>query len=200
MKRYVILIMLCFIYCTSYAQRKVQTAKQRQMIESISKTTARIKTMQCDFIQITNASYLDSKVTSTGSMFYNVSGSLTWQYKSPYKYIFSINNGVVTTKIGGKTSSFNANGNKMFKNITEMMMNCVSGRNLANNADFVIVMRTVKNEWIADLYPKRMEIKKLFKSIRLHFRNNIVTEVEMKQKNNDGVIITLRNIKTTWRR
>ena len=79
-------------------------------------------------------------------------------------------------------------------------MNCVSGRNLANNADFVIVMRTVKNEWIADLYPKRMEIKKLFESIRLHFRNNIVTEVEMKQKNNDGVIITLRNIKTTWRR
>jgi hypothetical protein len=181
---------------------KVPAGQAQRMIGIINRTSSSIRTIQCDFVQVSDMSFMDDKAVSKGKMSFNASGSLVWQYNSPYKYTFSINNGQVTTKSGGKTQSIDLRNNKMFQNIATMMMNSVSGKCLSNGRDFKVVMYASKKEWVAYLYPQKADFKKMFASVRLHFNQirRMVQQVEMIQKNGDNIVITLSNVKATYRR
>lgn len=203
--RYLLFAFLLLAICPNVnAQqlRKVTEKQKRQMIAAITQTSAKIRTIQCDFTQVSVLSFLEDKATAKGKMSFTAPGSLVWQYTSPTRYTFSIENGKVTTKSGGRTHSIDISNNKMYQNIVEMMMGSVSGQNLSSGRNFAVEMYVSEGEWIAFLTPLKADFKKMFKSVRLHFnkRKRMVQQVEMISNNGDSIKITLSNIQTTYRR
>ena len=101
-----------------------QTVNQvRQRINAVA---AQTKTMECDFVQTKTVRMLNSKLVSRGKMYYQQASKLRWQYVTPYQYTFVLNGNQVRLKSHGRNDVINVAQNKMFKEITRIMM--TSGR------------------------------------------------------------------------
>ena len=110
----------------------------------------------------------------------------------------TINNNRVHIKTSKNSNTIDIRSSRLFQGIARVMMNSVTGKSLSNDSDFSVEMMTQGNEWIASLTPKGKEMKALFKTIRLHFdsQKQMVSKVEMIEKNGDNTVIQLMHVKT----
>ena len=69
-------------------------------------------------------------------MYFKKENNLRWQYYKPYSYIFILSSGKVTIKNENRTDRFDTNSNKMFREISEIMIGGVRGDVLAGNKKF----------------------------------------------------------------
>lgn len=200
MRRTLILSLLICFAATMWSQslQKVSDSEAAKMISAINSATSSMKTIQCKFSQEKKVSLLKDKIVSSGKMYYASGGKLRWEYTKPYSYIFVINNNVVTTKSGNRKNSIDVATNKLFQNITRIMVNSVTGKSLSNNKDYSVTMYKEGSIWVAHLVPKDANMKKMFKYIRLYLNANhsMVSKVEMVEKNGDSTLIKLYDIET----
>ena len=190
-----------FLNANAQRLKKATEKQKQQMVATINQTSAKIHSMECDFTQVSTLSFLEDKATAKGKMSFTAPESLVWQYTSPTRYTFSIDKGKVTTKSGGKTYSVDISNNKTYQNIVAMMVQSVSGKSLGNGRNFSVEMYISGSEWIAWLTPLKADLRKMFKSVKLHFNSQkrVVQQVEMISSNGDNIQITLSNIQTTYR-
>lgn len=204
MKKITGLLLCLLLTLTAQAQslKKVDAARQRQLIERINRSAAGITTLECRFTQVKTLRFLNDKMTSSGRMFFMADGRrLRWEYQQPYQYTFVINGEKVYIKSARNTQTIDIRQSRLFQSIAEMMMNSVTGKSLTSSADFGCTMYSGGDEWQALLTPNRKEMKKLFKEIRLHFSasKQMVTQVEMTEPSGDTTVITLKDVKTNGR-
>ncbi len=204
MKKIAGLLLCLMLALTAQAQslKKADAAQQRQMIERINRAAAGITTLECRFTQVKTLRFLNDKMTSSGRMLFMADGGrLRWEYQQPYQYTFVINGEKVYIKSARNTQTIDIRQSRLFQSIAEMMMNSVTGKSLTSSADFGCTMYSGGDEWVAQLTPKRKEMKKMFKEIRLHFsaQQQMVTQVEMTEPSGDTTVITLKDVKTNGR-
>jgi outer membrane lipoprotein carrier protein len=139
---------------------------------------------------------MNDKLVSKGKMFYKQSSQLRWQYVSPYAYTFIINGNKVMMQSSTKRNVIDVKSSRLFKSITQIMMNSVTGKSLSNSSDFKVRMFTGDGEWMAELTPVKKEMKQMFKVIKLYFnvKRGIVSTVEMVEKSGDNTVIELNNV------
>jgi len=197
---------LCLLLTTMSANaqtlRKVDAAQQKSMVEKINRTAASIRSIDCSFTQVKTLQFLNDKMTSQGRMLFVAEGAkLRWEYQTPYSYTFILNGQKVFIHSQKNTQTIDISQSRLFQSIAEVMLNSVTGKSLSTNADFVCAMMTQGDDWVADLVPKKKELKKMFKSIRLYFgsKQQMVTRVEMTEQNGDTTMITLKDVKTNGR-
>jgi len=180
--------------------QKATAAQSREMIATVNKAAATIKTIQCDFTQTKTMSFLNDKMVSKGKMHYASEGNrLRWEYTTPYRYTFVISGGKVTMRSKSGTSTVNLASNRLFQNIANIMAGSVTGKCLSSSKDFNVEMYATKGGgWVAQLTPKRGELKKMFKQVRLYFNasHTMVSKVQMVEAGGDTTIIELTNVKT----
>lgn len=199
-----VLMVVCMLTAlTLHAQnmQKVSEAQKQTMIEKINQTAAGIHTIECGFTQVKSLRFLNDKMTSQGKMYFDGSGKLRWEYVTPYSYTFILNGQKVNIKSAKSSQTIDIRQSKLFQSIAQVMMNSVTGKSLATNGDFECVMYVKGDEWIASLLPKKKEMKKMFKDIRLHFssKRQMVTQVEMTEQSGDATVITLKDVKMNGR-
>ena len=204
MKKITGLLLCLLLTLTAQAQslKKVDAARQRQLIERINRSAAGITTLECRFTQVKTLRFLNDKMTSSGRMLFMADGRrLRWEYQQPYQYTLVINGEKVYIKSARNTQTIDIRQSRLFQSIAEMMMNSVTGKSLTSSADFGCTMYSGGDEWVAQLTPKRKEMKKMFKEIRLHFsaQQQMVTQVEMTEPSGDTTVITLKDVKTNGR-
>ena len=194
-------VLLCLtLMLTAQAQslKKADAARQRQMIERVNRTAAGITTLDCRFTQVKTLRFLNDKMTSSGRMLFMADGGrLRWEYQQPYQYTFVINGEKVYISSDRNKQTIDIRQSRLFQSIAEMMMNSVTGKSLNSDKDFDCTMYEAGDEWQALLTPRRKEIKKMFKEIRLHFSaaRQMVTQVEMTEQSGDKTVITLKDVK-----
>ena len=204
MKKIAGLLLCLMLALTTQGQglKKADAVRQRQLIERISRSAAGITTLECRFTQVKTLRFLNDKMTSSGRMLFMADGGrLRWEYQQPYQYTFVINGEKVYIKSARNTQTIDIRQSRLFQSIAEMMMNSVTGKSLTSSADFGCTMYSGGDEWVAQLTPKRKEMKKMFKEIRLHFsaQQQMVTQVEMTEPSGDTTVITLKDVKTNGR-
>lgn len=195
-----ILLMALMALCVSLpisGQTKVSPAEQARMVKAVEKAASSLKTMQCKFRQTKKLSLLNDKMVSTGVMYYSQPAKLRWQYLSPYKYTFIINGNKVLTKTADRKNIIDTRQSKMFKEITQIMVNSVTGKCLSSKKEFKTTMYKSTKEWTAHLTPVAKELKSMFKTIVLHIspKQSLVTQVDLVEKNGDTTNITLSDYK-----
>lgn len=168
-----------------------QPTGDQQVKQEISQVAAKMKSMKCDFIQTKQLKMLNDKMVSKGKMYYQQGNKLRWEYESPYKYVFILNESRVVLKNNGRSDVIDVNQNKMFREIVRIMMNTVVGKCLTDEKDFKVGIETYVPEYVATLIPLRKDLKQMFSKIVLHFnrQKKMITQVELLEKNGDTTII-----------
>lgn len=196
-----IILMIVISLCMGlpiFGQKKASASEQASMVRTVEKAASSLKTMQCKFRQTKKLSLLNDKMVSTGVMYYSQPAKLRWQYQTPYNYTFVINGTKVMMKTDGRKNVIDARQSKMFKEITQIMVNSVTGKCLSNKKEFKTTMYKSNKEWTAHLVPMTKELKSMFKTIVLHIspKQSLVTQVDLIEKTGDVTNIVLSNYKT----
>lgn len=189
-------VLLVFAY-PSKGQTKLNSQQQEQVQNIINSATASMKVMQCDFVQTKKMNLLKKEMVSNGIMYYSSPGKLRWQYTKPYEYIFVLNGDRVSIKSSKSTQKINVNENKMFRQLSNIILNSVTGGHLKSSADFDVEIWKNNTTYTATLWPKKKELKKLYKSIEISFNTSLtmVETVKMEETTGDVTIVNLKNVK-----
>ena len=199
MKKFLVFAMLAFVLVAgATAQTKLTDTQQKQVINEVDRAARAMSTMQCDFTQTKTMKMLKKTMTSQGLMYYKRPDKLRWQYTSPYDYTFIINGGMVSLKSQKSNEKIDVRKNKMFDQITKVILNSITGSGLKNSSDFTCVMYKNGNIYSAKLYPKKKELKQVYQSIEIFFnaQRTMVTSVKMEEKTGDTTVIKFSNVKT----
>ena len=188
------LITLCCLLASLFCV-KAQTPDEGTIRRRLNEATARITTMQCDFVQTKHLSVLNDKMVSKGRMYYQKSDRLRWEYTSPYTYVFILSGHEILLKNKNRSDIIDVNQNRMFREIVQIMLSSVVGDCL-DDRNFKSTLSTTAAEYVATLVPQRKNMKQMFRMITIRFdrKNLCVTRVELTEKNNDRTVIELSNI------
>ena len=195
MKQFLFLLLTLTSMISMMAQTPVNEMQARQMGEQISKAAQAIKTLQCTFRQTKTLRILKNKMVSKGKMFYTQPTQLRWEYTTPYQYVFIVNGNKVLTTSRNQSNIIDTDQNKVFKQITSIMMSSFTGKCLTDRQNFKVQMIMSRANWIARLTPIKKELKQLFSQLLITFDSNrmMATRVEMVEKGGDNTVIELLN-------
>lgn len=186
-----------FILIASLLSCVAMAQNDTQIIEQISAASAKITTLECDFVQTKHLKILDNRLVSRGKMYYSQPDKLRWEYVTPYSYIFIMNQNQILLKNSTRTDVIDVNQNKIFKDISRLMMNSIMGDMLKDNTTFEISMASTKGGYTATLIPIKREMKQMWTKLVLLFDAESlgVKRMEMHEKSGDCTIIELENVK-----
>ncbi len=192
---YKILFFLIFpFFCFSQSFKLVKdTAALKMKIENMSKS---LNTIDADFIQEKNLSVLSEKIISKGHLMFKKENLLRWEYFSPSKYLIVINKEKVFIKDEKKTSKYDMNSNKVFKEINDIMLSCVQGT-IFKSSKFKTSYYETEKFYKLELIPNTKNMKDSFKKINLFFDKTVtsVSKIEMIEASEDFTIIEFLNKK-----
>ena len=176
-------------------QTKLTAEQQKQIVEKIDKASSAMKTMQCDFTQTKRMKMLSKDMQSKGVMYFKRPDKLRWQYTSPYDYTFIMNGDKVQIKSMKSTKNIDVQQNKMFRQITNIILSSITGGTLRTSADFTVELWQQDKSYFVKLYPKKKELKQLYQYLEIWFDPALtkVSTVKMMEKTGDMTIVNLLN-------
>lgn len=192
MKRFLyILILLCATTLCMHAQSR------QQMLDAISQAAAQTRDMECDFVQTKKIRLLNRNMVSSGMMSYRQPDKLRWEYQAPYAYVFVVNRNKVQILNNSRKDIIDADKNKIFREIVNIMLGSVAGTCLSDESSFRTTVTVASGEYIATLVPQKKELRQMFASIVMHFnpKQGVVVRIEMNESKGDITVIELKNIR-----
>ena len=197
MRHFVVILLASVLSLHAWSQTKLTAEQQKQFIEKIDKAAQTMTSMQCDFTQTKSMKLLSKEMQSKGVMYFKQPDKLCWQYTAPYDYTFVMNGEKVTMKSAKSTQNINVQGNKMFRQITKIILNSITGGGLKSASDFQVEVYQSDNSYFAKLYPKKKELKQIYSVIEIYFNQalTMVSGVKMMEKTGDVTSVKLLNVK-----
>ena len=192
-KRIFIILLFPLIGASQNFKPVKDTLALRTKIESMSKATTSIES---DFIQEKNLSVLSEKIISKGHFVFKKDNLLRWEYMSPTKYLIVINKEKIMIKDEKKTTKYDMNSNKVFKEINDIMLSCVQGT-IFKSSKFKTAYYENEKFYKLELLPQVKNMKETFKKINLYFDKSVtsVAKMEMIETNEDLTSIDFSNKK-----
>lgn len=196
------LFIFCFMLLTSCvmatAQTKLTAVEQQMIIKKVESASQTMKSMQCDFTQTKTMKLLKKDMQSKGVMFFQRPDRLRWQYIAPYDYTFILDGDKVHLRSQRSSQQINVQQNKVFRQITSIILNSITAGSLKSNADFSVELYKQDTSYYARLLPKKKELKQIYRWIEIYFnpRLTMVSSVKMLEKTGDVTTVKLQNVKT----
>jgi len=162
-------------------------------LEKFSKAT---QSIQGEFVQEKKLKMLNDKVVSKGLLYFKKENKLRWEYAEPFSYIVALNNGKVMLKDEGKVTSYDANANKLFLELNDILVTCING-NIFQGKKFSFRFFETDKSNIAEMTPLSATMKNFIDKIILYFDKNdfTVSKVEMIEPSQNSTVITFKNKK-----
>lgn len=163
---------------------------EKSFRENFAQAGKKIETIQSDFTQEKNLSMLEEKIVSKGQFFFKKEKKVRLEYSSPYKYLMIINGDNVTVQDDKKTNRFSARSNKMFRQINEIIVDCLSGTALGS-PNYSVKAFENKSQYALLLTPTSKTLKEFFKDIRVYIdrKDYAVAKVEMNELSGDNTVM-----------
>ncbi len=152
------------------------------------------KSIRSDFTQEKTMTMLSEKIVSKGKFSFKQDNKVRMEYLTPFKYLMIINGDKVYIRDGTKESTISTGSNKVFRQVSQIMLDCVSG-NVLSNTDFTTVVFENKAGYIIEMTPVSKGIIALFNRI-LVFVDNAdysVIKVQMIESSGDFTILNFTN-------
>jgi len=161
-------------------------------LEQFSKNTHSI---QSDFTQEKKLKMLNDKVISKGKLYFKKENKLRWEYDEPYPYIVAMNNGKVMLKDEGKVTTYDANANKLFLELNDILMTCING-NIFQTKKFTFKFLESEKNKAVEMTPLNSGMKNFIDKIILYFDTDFsVAKAEMLEPSKNSTIIVFKNKK-----
>ncbi len=136
--------------------------------------------LSADFEQVKTSQLFTEPELSKGHLTYRAPDYLRWEYTSPQELVWEVD--------GAK-----GNVSPQVRQIVTLILKSVSGEYLQPNEDFNVT----RNSDMAELVPRRRELKQLFTriTIRINPSTEIADEVVLYEKSGDETKIRFYNAK-----
>src|SRR5882757_2091486 len=102
--------------------------------EQFAAASLKTNTIQSDFVQEKNLSMLSEKIVSKGKFWFKKENFVRMEYNQPFKYLMILNNGKVYIKDAQKENTVSSASNKLFRQVNNILIDCMKGSAL-NNPD-----------------------------------------------------------------
>jgi outer membrane lipoprotein carrier protein len=198
MKKIILFLFITLLSVTGYGQTRLSKAQQESIVNRMGKNTTRIQSIECSFTQTKSMRMLSRKMSMKGRMYFKYPSKVRWQYTSPYNYTFILNGSRVKLTSQKSTRNIDMKDNRMFKQISNIILSTFTNGSLNNQKDFTVQMYRQGNTYFAKLYPRKKEIKQIYKEIDLYFNSRLtmVSRIRMVEKTGDTTLIQFNNVKT----
>ncbi|MDR2972783.1 MAG: outer membrane lipoprotein carrier protein LolA [Bacteroidales bacterium] len=195
-----ITLFLCILTIISSAKaqsdyKPASEQQQKEMIQNINESSVNLHTLRCDFVQKKTISILADEMVSEGRLFFKQNDKLKWEYIKPYQYEFIINGDKVMLNSGTTKNVININSNKLFKEISNIIVAGINGSGIFDTSKFLFQFKTGTKDNMVILKPKQKELALMFNEIRLRFNKTdyTVNSVEIEEPNGDITLIEMKN-------
>ena len=176
--------------------KAVAVAQTPALLEKIAQNTKAIQSLQADFIQEKKLSYLTEMQISKGIMHYKSANLLHWEYQTPTAFSFILNNSKIIMKNAKGTMQYNANSNKSFKAMSELILGMINGNGIQNSADFNATLYSNGKQTLVKLVPIQKELKKMFQEVQLYLNQDYTaSKIEMTETSGDKTTISFSAVK-----
>jgi len=187
-----LLMLIPFISFSQEMKPMQDTLAFKSGLEQFSKNTHSI---QSDFIQEKKLKMLNDKAISKGRLYFKKENKLRWEYEDPYQYIVAMNNGKVMLKDEGKVTTYDANANKLFLELNDILLTCINGNIFQTKKFSFKFLETEKNKAV-EMTPLNSSMKNFIDKIILYFDADFsVAKAEMIEPSKNSTIIVFKNKK-----
>lgn len=192
MKRYIITVAACLLSLPVISQN----TDTQEIIRKINDTGASIHSLECSFTQTKTISILSGNMVSRGKMHYAQPGMLRWEYTEPYSSVFIMNGDTLWLKNEDRVDTVDINRNRMYKELTGLMISSITGGYLADSSSFSISVRQETDECIVTLLPLKKKIKQMWSELIMHFDSSTYTllTLEMLEQTGDRTVIEFSDV------
>lgn len=191
-----IILMLLGANCMVAQTYKPMEDKNR-MKGIIREMADNTNSIQSNFLQEKQLSFLTEKITSKGKFYYKKTDKIRWEYQEPFDYLILFNGTAIVIKDNTKTSYFNADENPMFSEINKMMMGTVNGSLFTNEEQFKTTAFESKTDYKLQLIPLQSEMASLIHSIQIFIakKDLQVSAIQINESKEDYTQIHFTNRK-----
>ena len=193
MLRSVVILLTCLSALSVMGQTKLTSEQEKQVLAKMDQSSKALRSLQCDFIQSKRMKILSKEMQSKGILYFKKPDKIRWQYTSPYDYTFIMNGDKVQIKSAKSTKNIDVQGNKIFRQITTIILNTVTGAGSMNSADFNVELYKSGDIYFAKMQPKKKEVKQVYSSIEVYFNSalTMVDTIKMIEKSGEHTVIKL---------
>ena len=193
MLRSVVILLTCLSALSVMGQTKLTSEQEKQVLAKMDQSSNALRSLQCDFVQSKRMKILSKEMQSKGILYFKKPDKIRWQYTSPYDYTFIMNGDKVQIKSAKSTKNIDVQGNKIFRQITTIILNTVTGAGIMNSADFNVELYKSGDIYFAKMQPKKKEVKQVYSSIEVYFNSalTMVDTIKMIEKSGEHTVIKL---------
>ena len=179
-----------------YASTAARPVSDSEIVNTIVDRCSSMKTMKCDFRQISHVPLMDEPQESAGRMLYRQPSALKWIYTEPFGYSYTIDNNNISIDTDDGHTELGNDASRMFKGLSGIILGCMSGENLKDTRMFQTTVKEDNGEWVALLVPQRREMKRFFSEIVLVFdpASSLLKRLAMKDQNGGSTEILISNV------
>jgi len=137
---------------------------------------------------------LSEKIVSKGKFWFKKENQVRMEYTQPFRYLMILSNNEVYIRDGDRENKISAKSNKLFKQINQVIIDCVKGTALTNPDFSVRVFESAQN-YLIELSPASKSLKDFFQHINIVIdkKNYTASKMEMLEQSGDNTVITFIN-------
>ena len=193
MLRSFLMIVAFFSVLSMTAQTKLTKEQEKVVLEKMEKSSNALHSLHCDFVQAKKMKILNKEMISKGVLYFKKPDKIRWQYTTPYDYTFIMNGDKVQIKSSKSTKNIDIQGNKIFRQVTSIILNTIMGGGLKNSPDFDVELFKLNDVYFAKMRPKKKEVMQVYSSIEVYFNTSLtmVETIKMIEKSGENTVVKL---------
>lgn len=161
-------------------------------LESLS---ARVNTIESDFVQEKNLSILTDKIISKGYFCYRKENNIRWEYRHPYPYLIIISQNKIFIKDDSNQKQYELQNNKMFQEMNRFISGCIQGDILKNEKDYRVSYFENERSYFVSLVPIAEKMRQMLNEVQIWFNRDDLTvnRIVMQESGGDYTRIDFTN-------
>ncbi len=195
MRKWIMMMGGCLLSMALWAQTGFKVvADPAAFKQQFAKVSQQTQSLQSDFVQEKNLSMLSDKIVSKGKFWFKRENKVRMEYQQPSYYLLVMNGKDIKTKDTQKENRVSAKSNKLFEQINKIMIDCVQGNVLDNEAFQAQVMENAQYYQLV-LKPVNKALAAFFKTIHLLVskQDYAVVKITMHEITGDDTAISFVN-------
>ena len=139
------------------------------LINSLKLISENTRTVQCDFVQEKELSFMTSKMVSRGTLYFSGSDQLRWEYTTPYSYVVLMVDGKLVVVDEGQVNETKLGSNPAFKKVQELLTNTLTGDFLSQETSFNQTFAENEQYYRIEMVPVEKELARFVSRMAIYF-------------------------------
>lgn len=194
MRLTILLTLLLFAITKPYSQSFVEVKNTTAFYEKLKSISENTETIQCDFIQEKQLSFMEQAMVSKGKMYFAGTDQLRWEYTEPYSYAVLMVKDKLVIIDEGDVNQTKLGKNPAFKKVQQLMTKTLRGDFSAQDDQFDQTIEENAESYRMTLIPRDPAMAEFISSMSLYFsKPDFIMSKFVMDENGDTTTTTLSN-------